>query len=70
MTGHTDDVGDEEANLWFGQQRANNVRQYLISQGIDADKVKATSKGESNPIVPNTSEENRAKNRRIEIIVN
>ena len=70
VIGHTDDVGDEEANLWFGQQRANNVRQYLISRGIDADKVKATSKGESNPIVPNTSEENRAKNRRIEIIVN
>jgi outer membrane protein OmpA-like peptidoglycan-associated protein len=70
ITGHTDDVGEEEANLWFGQQRANNVREYLISQGIAKDKIIALSKGESNPIVPNDSEENKAKNRRIEITVN
>ncbi|EZH75475.1 hypothetical protein ATO12_01460 [Aquimarina atlantica] len=70
ITGHTDDVGEEEANLWFGQQRANNVRDYLISQGIAKDKIIALSKGESNPIVPNDSEENKAKNRRIEITVN
>ncbi|WP_025663718.1 OmpA family protein [Aquimarina megaterium] len=70
ITGHTDDVGEEEANLWFGQQRANNVREYLISQGIAKDKIIALSKGESNPIVPNDNEENKAKNRRIEITVN
>ncbi|WP_108868400.1 OmpA family protein [Aquimarina aquimarini] len=70
ITGHTDDIGNEESNLWYGQQRANNVRDYLISQGISKDKIKALSKGESNPIAPNDSEENRTKNRRIEIIVN
>jgi outer membrane protein OmpA-like peptidoglycan-associated protein len=70
ITGHTDDIGEEQANMWFGQQRANNVRDYFISQGIAKDKVIALSKGESSPVVMNDSEENRAKNRRIEIIVN
>ncbi len=70
ITGHTDDVGKEDANLWFGQQRANNVKKYLIAQGIEADKIIALSKGETSPIAPNDTDENRAKNRRIEIIVN
>ena len=70
IVGHTDDVGEAESNLWFGQERANNVKKHLISQGIDAAKLTALSKGESAPIVPNTTEENKAKNRRIEITVN
>ncbi len=70
ITGHTDDIGAAEANVWYGQQRANNVKKYLISQGIQKEKIKALSMGESNPIVPNDSEENKAKNRRIEITVN
>ncbi|WP_109437542.1 OmpA family protein [Aquimarina sp. AU119] len=70
IIGHTDNVGEKEANLWFGQQRANNVRDYLISQGISKEKIKASSQGESNPIAANDSEENKAKNRRIEITVN
>ncbi len=70
IIGHTDDVGKEEANLWYGQERANNVKNYLISQGIPKAKIKALSEGETNPIAPNDSEENKAKNRRIEIIVN
>ncbi|MDY8135734.1 OmpA family protein [Aquimarina sp. 2201CG5-10] len=70
IVGHTDDKGPEDANLWFGQQRANNVRSYLISQGIISERIVATSKGETDPIVPNSSDENRSKNRRIEIIVN
>ncbi|MEW7291946.1 OmpA family protein [Aquimarina sp. 2304DJ70-9] len=70
IIGHTDNVGEEEANIWYGQERANNVMNYLISQGITKDKIKASSKGESSPIAPNDSDENKAKNRRIEIIVN
>ncbi len=70
IIGHTDDVGTEEANLWFGQQRANNVKEYFISQGIPKEKIKALSKGEANPIAPNDSEANKAKNRRIEITAN
>ncbi|WP_025742063.1 OmpA family protein [Aquimarina pacifica] len=70
IIGHTDDVGSTESNLWYGQERANNVKTYLISQGIDKTRLQATSQGESNPVVPNTTEENKAKNRRIEIKVN
>ncbi len=70
IIGHTDDVGDAESNMWYGRQRANNVKQYLVSQGIVKEKIKVSSKGESSPIAPNDSDENRAKNRRIEIIVN
>ncbi|MBW1296107.1 OmpA family protein [Aquimarina litoralis] len=70
ITGHTDDVGDDDSNQFFGLKRAENVKKHFIAQGIPEDKLTSKSKGESDPIVPNTSEENRAKNRRIEIIVN
>ncbi len=70
IIGHTDDVGGEEANLWYGQERANNVKTYFVSQGLSGEKIITSSRGETNPVVPNDTDENRAKNRRIEIIVN
>ncbi len=70
ITGHTDNIGTNQQNQIFGLMRANNVRNYLVSKGITAEKLKALSKGESAPAVPNDTKENRAKNRRIEIIVN
>lgn len=70
IVGHTDFVGEEEDNLWIGEQRAKLVMKYLISIGIDANKMTASSKGESDPKFPNTTDANRAKNRRIEIKVN
>ncbi|MFD2562059.1 OmpA family protein [Aquimarina rubra] len=70
ITGHTDNVGDDAANQSVGLQRAENVKNYLSSQGIALQKLTAESKGESSPVAPNDTEENRAKNRRIEIIVN
>ncbi|WP_378174581.1 OmpA family protein [Aquimarina sp. SS2-1] len=70
ITGHTDNVGDEVANQSIGLQRAQNVQNYLATQGIALEKLTAESKGESSPIAPNDTEENRAQNRRIEIIVN
>ena len=63
-------ISVKKANFWFGKQRALNVKKYFESQGIPAVKLKASSKGETSPVVPNDSEENRAKNRRIEITVN
>lgn len=70
IIGHTDAIGKAEANQWIGQQRANNVRQYLISQGISKNRISASSQGENNPIADNSSEEGRQKNRRIEITIN
>lgn len=69
LTGHTDDVGEAAANLNLGLERANTVMNYLVSQGIQADKMKAYSKGETEPIESNETEEGRAKNRRILITV-
>ncbi|MFK7750597.1 MAG: OmpA family protein [Kordia sp.] len=66
IIGHTDSNGDAAANLWFGKERAKSVMQYFISQGIDANKLTISSKGETEPIAPNDKEGQRL-NRRIEI---
>ncbi|MFD0861972.1 OmpA family protein [Sungkyunkwania multivorans] len=70
VTGHTDSVGEEINNHWFGMQRAKNVRDYLISQGIESARLKADSKGELSPIATNATKEGRSLNRRIEITIN
>ena len=70
IVGHTDSVGDLEANDWYGMERAKNVKSYLESQGIDANRLLASSKGETEPIESNGTLEGRRKNRRIEIKVN
>jgi len=70
IIGHTDDVGSAEANFVVGSNRALNVKNYFISQGIAADKITSDSKGETRPIATNDNEAGRAKNRRIEILVN
>ena len=67
VEGHTDSVGTN--NYVFALDRANNVKDYLISQDISASIIEATSKGEDEPIAPNNSERGRAKNRRIEITI-
>lgn len=69
ITGNTDDVGETEANLALGLKRANTVMDYFVSQGIAADRIEANSNGETEPIDTNETEEGRAKNRRITIIV-
>jgi len=70
ITGHTDSVGDDIANDWFGMERAKNVKKYLVSQGIASSKLRVLSKGEKEPIDTNGTLEGRRKNRRIEIKVN
>ncbi len=70
ITGHTDSVGDDIANDWFGMERAKNVKRYLVSQGVATNKLRALSKGKKEPIDTNGTLEGRRKNRRIEIKVN
>jgi outer membrane protein OmpA-like peptidoglycan-associated protein len=69
IAGHTDDVGDDAANLNLSLQRAKAVREYALQQGIDASRISAEGFGESRPIVPNTSPENRQLNRRVEFTI-
>ena len=69
LAGHTDNVGSESYNLKLSTDRANVVRQALIENGIDEARLKAQGYGSSKPLVPNDSEENRARNRRTEMII-
>lgn len=68
-TGHTDSVGSEAYNNKLGERRAQAVRAYLISRGVDKRRVYIESRGESQPIADNKTAAGRAKNRRVEIEV-
>ena len=65
IQGHTDDVGSNAANQRLSESRANSVRDWMIQNGIDENRMTARGYGEENPMVPNDSPENRARNRRI-----
>ncbi|MDF2431969.1 MAG: hypothetical protein JWP44_1600 [Mucilaginibacter sp.] len=66
ISGHTDNVGNNEANQLLSENRAKAVYQYLITNKIDAAKLVYKGYGETQPIAPNTSEESRKLNRRTE----
>jgi OOP family OmpA-OmpF porin len=66
VQGHTDSKGSDQYNLDLSQKRANAVRDYLISKGVDADRLTAKGLGESTPIATNDTPEGRAENRRVE----
>jgi len=67
ISGHTDNVGKPAANKKLSEGRAKACRAYLISKGIEADRITYVGWGEEKPIAPNDNDENRQKNRRIEI---
>lgn len=68
VSGHTDDLGDSKSNLEFARKRAKLVAEYLLTQGIQSDKMVLEAWGETKPLYPNVSAYNRARNRRVEII--
>jgi outer membrane protein OmpA-like peptidoglycan-associated protein/tetratricopeptide (TPR) repeat protein len=67
--GHTDNVGNDDANQLLSENRANAVVQYLISKGISADKLLSKGYGETMPVDSNETDAGRAKNRRTELKV-
>jgi outer membrane protein OmpA-like peptidoglycan-associated protein len=69
IVGHTDNVGDDNDNMMLSKLRAASVRDYLISKGLDASKVVTSGMGETIPIASNDTEEGRARNRRVEVLV-
>ncbi len=70
ISAHTDDVGSKKYNLKLSDRRAASVRDYLINKGIPEDKIISKGYGESKPAYfPVNTEENRAKNRRVELKV-
>lgn len=68
VQGHTDDQGSDDYNLTLSQRRAETVVKYLELFGIDAGRLTPKGYGESKPVMPNTTEEGRAKNRRVELV--
>ncbi len=64
VVGHTDATGRANTNMRLGQDRAEFAKNYLMQNGIAADKIITTSKGQTQPIADNTTEEGRVKNRR------
>jgi outer membrane protein OmpA-like peptidoglycan-associated protein len=66
IAGHTDNIGDKNANLKLSENRAKSVINYLISAGVETKKVQAKGYGESFPISDNTTKKGREKNRRVE----
>ncbi len=67
VAGHTDSQGAESYNQTLSQQRADAVRQYLISNGASADMLTARGYGEAQPVADNGTREGRAQNRRVEL---
>ena len=66
IQGHTDNVGPAEYNLKLSRQRAQAVKDYLLDQGIAEGRLDVDGLGFSSPLMPNDTEENRARNRRVE----
>lgn len=69
ITGHTDNVGSDKANLTLSEGRAKAVRSEIIKRGIAAERIEAEGKGETEPIADNATEEGRAQNRRVEFTI-
>ncbi len=69
IQGHTDDMGQTIDNQNLSDDRAKAVSDYILKLGISAGRVSSKGFGESRPLLPNTSEENRAKNRRTEFFI-
>lgn len=69
LLGHTCNLGDEETNYNFGILRAKEAKKYLVSKGVEGNRIYVHSYGAKKPLVPNTNAENKGKNRRVEIKV-
>ncbi|CAN5906519.1 hypothetical protein BH20PSE1_BH20PSE1_25300 [soil metagenome] len=68
LEGYTDNVGNESDNEMLSQKRAEAIKAYLVSEGIDGSRIKTIGMGESNPIATNETEQGRAQNRRVDIM--
>lgn len=69
VEGHTDNTGSEKHNLKLSEQRAQNVLEFLVAQGIDAKRLSAKGFGMSVPVADNATKEGRQKNRRVDLVI-
>lgn len=69
IEGFTDSRGADDMNMKLSQDRANAVKDYLVSQGVKAEKLRSIGRGEASPVASNDTPEGRANNRRVELVV-
>jgi type IX secretion system PorP/SprF family membrane protein len=69
LSGHTDNVGDDDANMLLSRNRAEAVKKFLIQNGINEYRIKVNYFGETKPIAENNTIEGRQKNRRVEFVI-
>ncbi len=69
LEGHCDSIGTQQYNLALGERRANSARDYLVSRGIAASRLRTVSYGEDRPIADNNNAQGRAQNRRAHLLV-
>ncbi|MCL2284131.1 MAG: OmpA family protein [Fibromonadales bacterium] len=69
IEGHTDNVGTAATNKKLSEQRAGGVMNYLAERGVDKKRLKSVGYGLTKPIAENNTEEGRAKNRRVELVI-
>jgi outer membrane protein OmpA-like peptidoglycan-associated protein len=69
VEGHTDSTGSQAANEELSRRRAEAVRDFLITHGVDRDRIRAVGLGPSRPVADNKTPEGRANNRRVEIVL-
>ncbi|MGH7387838.1 MAG: OmpA family protein [Candidatus Rokuibacteriota bacterium] len=69
LEGHTDDLGSRDGNLMVGEKRAASIMKYLISKGIDRERISLTSYGSDRPLCTDKTDACRAKNRRVRFLV-
>jgi peptidoglycan-associated lipoprotein len=69
IEGHCDSIGTQQYNLALGERRANSARDYLVSRGIAANRLRTVSYGEDRPTADNNTAQGRARNRRAHLVV-
>jgi outer membrane protein OmpA-like peptidoglycan-associated protein len=69
ISGHTDNTGNEAHNLTLSKRRADVVAEYLVNNGIDINRVETFGFGSAKPLLANTTDEERKKNRRVELLI-
>jgi len=69
IEGHTDDIGEAAFNQLLSEKRAESIKNYLVSKGLDPERFESVGYGESKPIADNKTEKGRAQNRRVEFLI-